>query len=182
MGHAGRIVRDSRRCGVRGVQLRQEAKARKLQALMSVLADIRPPEVVKAWHVMSSLPVGFDVRELTDDELFAVRLVSSSYSRLGTLLAVGAVEERDIFPHITFSRGAIEAWEKIKHVSRTDEVGLVGRVVPSTILQEQLAARAQAYLLREGVERFGSAPFFNADWDALDAMGERVKQARVTAS
>ena len=152
-----------------GVQLRQEAKARKLQALMSVLTDIRGPEVVKAWQVFSSLPDGFDARELTEDELFAVRLVSSSYARLGTLLAVGAVEERDIFPHITFSRGAIEAWEKLKHVSRAGEVNLVGRVVPTTIFQEQLAARAQAYLLREGVELYGSVPLFDADWGALDA-------------
>ena len=36
-------------------------------------------------------------------------------------------------------------------------------------------------LLREGVEQFGSAPFSNADWDALDAMGEEVERARAMA-
>lgn len=161
-----------------GVQLRQEAKARKLQALVSVLTDIRGPEVVKAWHAVSSLPDGFEFSELTEDEQIAARLVSSSYSRLGTLLAVGAVEERDIFPHLTFSRGAIEAWEKLKHVPQMRH----GQpVLPTSIFHEQLAARAQAYLLREGVERFGSVPSFDADWDALNAMGERVRQARATA-
>ena len=165
-----------------GVQLRQEAKARKLQALMSVLTDIRGPEVVKAWHVVSSLPDGFELGELTEDEQLAARLVSSSYTRLGTLLAVGAVEEQDIFPHLTFSRGAIEAWEKFKHLSRTLTTHEGGRVVATMVFFEQLAARAQAYLLREGVELFGGAPVFDADWDALDAMGERVKQARATAS
>ena len=47
---------------------------------------------------------------------------------------------------------------------------------------ERLAARAQAYLLREGVGQFGSVALFDADWGALDAMGERVKQARAMAS
>ena len=165
-----------------GVQLRQEAKARKLQALMSVLADIRPHEVTKAELVVRSLPDGFDPSELAEDELAAVLLVSSSYARLGTLLAVGAVEERDIFPHPTFSRGAIDAWEKFKHVPRTGGLGGGVRILPTTIFHEQLAARAQAYLLREGVERFGSVPSFDADWDALNALNEQVKQARAMAS
>ena len=163
-----------------GVQLRQEAKARKLQALMSVLTDIRPPEVTQAAQVVRSLPDGFDPSELTEDEQVAVLLVAGSYARLGTLLAIGALEERDIFPHVTFSRGAIEAWEKFKHVSRTGQDGL-GALNPS-LFHEQLAARAQAYLLREGVERFGNAPLFDADLEALDAMGEQVAQARAMAS
>ena len=175
-----------------GVQLRQEAKARKLQALMSVLTDIHPPAVTRATRVLASLPDGFDPSELTEDERDAVVLVGTSYARLGTLLAVGAVEQRDIFPHPALSRGAIEAWEKLKHVPRTVRGGLLMRAqeqaqesggrVPTMIFHEQLAARAQAYLLREGVKLFRSAPVFDADWDALNAMGEHVKQARAMAS
>ena len=166
-----------------GVQLRQEAKARKLQALMSVLTDIRGPDIVKAAQVVRALPDGFDPRELSEDELLAVRLVAGSYARLGTLIAAGAVEERDVFPHLTFSRGAIEAWEQLKHLMRTGPGGVLSEtgVFTTMLFFEQLAARAQAYLLREGVELFGSAPF-DADWDALDAMGEQVKQARAMAS
>lgn len=168
-----------------GVQLRQEAKARKLQALMSVLTDIRGPEIIKAGQVVRALPDGFDYRELSGDDLFAVRLVAGSYARLGTLLAVGAVEERDVFPHLTFSRGAIEAWEKLKHLART--AGFSGVLsetgaFTTTLFFEQLAARAQAYLLREGVEQFGSVAMFDADLDALNAVGEQVKQARGMAS
>ena len=167
-----------------GVQLRQEAKARKLQALMSMLTDIRGPEVIKASQVVRALPDGFDPHALSQDELFAVRLIAGSYARLGTLLAAGAVDERDVFPHLTFSRGAIEAWEQLKHLTRTGPGGVLSETGAFSTMMffEQLAARAQAYLLREGVTQFGSRPLFDADWDALNAMGEQVKQARAVAS
>ena len=164
-----------------GVQLRQEAKARKLQALMAVLTNIRPPEVTKAWPIMRALPDGFDPQTLTHDEQEAVLLVFASFGRLGTLLAAGAVDEKDIFPHLTFSKGAIDAWEKMKHLAGGDGASFSGALNP-TVYQELLAIRAQAYLLREGAERFGSIPQFTPDWPALNALGEQIATARAAAA
>jgi hypothetical protein len=158
------------------IQLRQEAKARKLQALMSVLTDIRPAEVAKAWLIVRSLPDGFDGSTLNIEERTAILLVAGSYGRIGTLLAVGAVDEADIFPHLTFSRGAIEAYEKIKHMALGENSYL-----PSMIMNEQMASRAQSWLLRHGAKRFGSMPRFEANWDALNALGAQVAEARATA-
>ena len=159
-----------------GVQLRRQAKARHLESVMAVLSDVRPLEVAKAWEVFRSLPDGFDLWALQEDEHDAAMIVLASYSRLGNLLAAGFVEERDIFPHITFSIGAIDTWEKVKHLSRTDP--RAGVLAPGMFI-EFLASRAQDYLARKGVGQFGGIPVFDADRSVLDAFGKRV---RATAS
>ena len=168
-----------------GVQLRQKAKARRFQALTTVLADIRPPEVSRAWQVVRALPDGFDPAEISQAARDARILVVGSYVRLGTLLAMDVVSEREIFLDLSQSRGCIEAWEKLKHVVRAEEADVNPVVAPQLrqgVHFENLAARAQAWLLHNGEDQFGSVPHFDADLDALAAMGQRVAEARATAN
>ena len=166
-----------------GVQLRQEAKARRLQALVTVLSDIRPPEAAAASEVVRRLPDGFQISDLDADQQRAVSAERTSYARLGVLLEMRVVGEDEIFPDVGLSRGAIEAWERLKHLYRGSDQ-TQGRFLPETsgIRHERLAARAQAWLLRRGVQELGSVPHFDADRDALAAMGREVAAARAAAS
>ena len=161
-----------------GSQLRQEARARHLQAVMAVLSDIRPPAVVLATQRLGDLPDGYALSELNQEDRDAHLLVGSSYGRLGTLLAMGLVEERDIFPFLALSRGAIDVWEKMKHATGAGEAG---RGLANAMFNEFLAARAQAYLEREGVKTFGRLRTFESDPDVLARVGSAVQQARATA-
>ena len=158
-----------------GVQLRQEAKARKLQAMVAVLSDVRPLEVAVAWTKVQSLPDGFELDKLTEEQHANVTIVSASYNRLGNLLAAGLVGERDIFPHLALSRGAIEAWEKLKHVARD-------RSFPTMVYLGMLAARADEYLKREAVSLLSDIPVFDADPNVLQSIGLEVQEARAVAS
>ena len=161
-----------------GVQLRQEAKARHLQAIMAVLTDIRPPEVAIAQRRVLRLPDGFDPLELSEDDLNDLLMVVASYARLGNLLAAGLVKEDDIFPHINLSKGAVDAWEKVKHVPRNNP--MAGGLPPAMFF-EYLAAHAQDYLAREGARRFGSIPPFDADPSVMESVAAQVQQARAAA-
>ena len=67
-----------------GVQLRQEAKARRLKAIVVLLADIWPLEVTFAAGVVESLPDGFARSELSDEQFAAVRTVGASYTDSAT--------------------------------------------------------------------------------------------------
>jgi hypothetical protein len=166
-----------------GIQLRQEAKARKLLVLMSVLTDVRPPEVTRARLVMRHLPDGFVMSKLPHQQQVAVIPVGASDGRLGTLLAVSAMEEDDIFPHLTFSRGAIESWERLTHILRSGDMystNLAGLNI--TISHEQLVARAQDWLLRNDGTQFGPVPTFDANTDALQALSAQVSQTREVTS
>ncbi len=156
-----------------GVQLRQEAKARHLQAILAVLSDIRPPEINRAQAVLMSLPDGFRVSD-TPDAIEDVTMVMASYGRLGTLLAMGMVEERDIFRFPALSGGAIEVWEKVKHLARADPslIGL-GTGLRASRYVEFLAGRSQAYIERKGLSELESIPTFDADPDVLEAIGGR---------
>lgn len=160
-----------------GVQLRQEAKSRHLQAIMGVLSDIRPPEVFLAQQIISSIPDGFAWDDLSQEASTALLRVTMSYGRLGNLLAAGMVDGRDIFPHLVFSAGAIEFWEKVKHWARSDP-RLAQSGLKLGMLVEFLAARAQDYLEREGVKQFGNLPIFDADPNFLDSIANRVEAAR----
>jgi len=160
-----------------GVQLRQEARARHLQAMMAVFADIRPPEVAYAQQVVGALPDGFTVDDLDPDSFNAVVRTVTSFARLGDLLKAGMVDERDIFTHGAFSMGSVDAWEKVKHLARGENA----RVRYNGPSMEYLAGRAQAYLLREGVAQYGKVPFFDADREALQSVEGRIAQARAVA-
>ena len=105
--------------------------------------------------------------------------VNTSYGRLGNLLATGSVRDRDIFPHIQFSVGAIEHWEKVKHLYRGDDPAI--NPFSGVMFIELLAARAEAYLAREGVKRFGTIPFFDSDPSILETVRQQVAQARALA-
>ena len=161
-----------------GVQLRQEAKSRRLQALMAVFADIRPPAVATAQRTLAALPDGFNLDELDPDAHNAVVATITSFGRLGDLLSAGMVHEGDIFPYLALSRGSIDAWEKVKHLSRGERPAMRYNAVAF----EYLAARAQAYLLREGVSRYGVVPLFDADHDALTAVESQIADARALAA
>ena len=162
-----------------GVQLRQDVRSRRLQAIMAVLSNVRTPEVGLAWERVRALPDGFDLTGLPDPDRDSVQLVAGSFNRLGNLLAAGLVREEDIFPFMTFSRGAVDAWEKTKHVGRT---GLyAGSGLPSTLFFEYLAGRAQDYLEREGVQRFGAIPVFDADPAIMARVAREVSEARSAA-
>ena len=163
-----------------GIQLRQEAKARHLQAIMAVLTNIRPPEVTHAMSVLASLPEGFEFQELDPATRDAIQTVGSSYGRLGILLAEGLVKERDIFPHPYLSRGAIDAWEKVKHLTRTGST--IGGELSLGMYGELLASRAQNWLEREGVKTFGDIPFFDADPTVLQSIALEVQEARAAGS
>lgn len=157
-----------------GVQLRQEAKARHLQAILAVLSDIRPPEINRAQLALMSLPDGFGVSDLSKDAVDNMTMVMASYGRLGTLLAMGMVEERDIFRFPALSGGAIDVWEKVKHVARAGEsVAGLGTGLHAAKYVEFLAGRAQAYIERKGLSELRSIPRFDADPDVLEAIGSR---------
>ncbi len=122
--------------------------------------------VVEGWATLAGLMV------VTAGAVFA-----------GAQLEMGVVGEDEIFPDVGLSRGAIEAWERLKHLYRGSDQ-MQGRFLPETsgIRHERLAARAQAWLLRRGVQELGSVPHFDADRDALAAMGREVAAARAAAS
>lgn len=150
-----------------GVQLRQEARARHLQAILAVLSDIRPPEINRAQLALMSLPDGFGISDLSKDAVDDITMVMASYGRLGTLLAMGMVEDRDIFRFPALSGGAIDVWEKVKHVAR------VGTGLHASKYIEFLAGRSQAYIERKGLSELRSIPRFDADPDVLEAIGSR---------
>ncbi|MCH8973717.1 MAG: hypothetical protein IH869_01465 [Chloroflexi bacterium] len=165
-----------------GVQLRQEAKARHLQAILAVLSDIRPPEINPAQYTLMSLPDGFGPSDLSKGALDDVTMVMASYGRLGTLLAMGMVEERDIFRFPALSGGAIEVWEKVKHVARADAPGTgMGTGLNAARYIELLAGRAQAYIERKGLSELRSIPTFDADPGVLETIGSRLAQVRAGA-
>ena len=159
-----------------GVQLRQQAKAQSFQTVMAVLSDVRSLEVGNAWaNLVSKLPDGFDVQQVSVEELRAVRLVQGSYTQLGSLLAAGFVKEEDIFSFLGITKGAIETWEKSKHLPRANEAqGLLS--VP--IFHEYLAARAEAYLDRNGLKMLGRMPRFDSDPAIMARVVREVSQAR----
>ncbi len=161
-----------------GVQLRQEAKARHLQAILAVLSDIRPPGINRAQQALKSLPDGFGMGELSKDAIDDVTMVMASYGRLGTLLAMGMVEDRDIFRFPALSGGAIEVWEKVKHLARAGAQGYgLGSGLRAGKYIEFLAGRSQAYIERKGLSELRSIPSFDADPRVLEAIGSRVAQA-----
>ena len=161
-----------------GVQLRQEAKARHLQAILAVLSDIRPPEINRAQQALMSLPDGFGWGELSKDAIDDVTMVMASYGRLGTLLAMGMVEDRDIFRFPALSGGAMEVWEKVKHVARAGAQGYgLGSGLRAGKYIGFLAGRSQAYIERKGLSELESIPSFDADPRVLEAIGSRVAQA-----
>lgn len=166
-----------------GVQLRRESDARRLQAMVTILSDIRPPEVSMAWETVAAVPHGTEFADIPPDARKAAMLVGMSYARLGNLLALGVLREEDVLIDLGLSRGAIEAWEKLEPyvagVNSFRSSRLLG--LTNAIYFEQLALRAQNFLLREGEKRFGGMPHFEADWDALGAMAERVTLARASA-
>ena len=107
-----------------------------------------------------------------------MQIVTSSYNRLGSLLAAGFVKEADLFKFIGLTRGAIMVWEKTKHLVRaTEESG----IMPSGMYQEYLAARAQSFLDRKGLESFGNIPRFDADPAILDRVAREISEARLAA-
>ena len=75
-----------------GVQLRQEARSRHLQAVMAMLSNVRPPEVRFAWETVRSLPDGFYGQNLPSQDRRALVSVIGSYNRLGNLLAAGLIK------------------------------------------------------------------------------------------
>ena len=170
-----------------GVQLRQEARARRLQAMMAVLSDIRPPNVTPAQQRVMSLPDGFSREELSPESRNDLLAVTASYGRLGTLLAAGMVREDDIFRLPVFSVYAIEMWEKIKHLERGQGIdgSVLGPNMPAVripMFVEFLASRAQAYLAREGVKQFGGLPRFDADPTLMASINSQITQARAVAT
>ena len=74
-----------------GVQLRREAKARRLQAMVNLFADILPPEFGVAATIVQSLPDDFVQAALSDQQYDALRRVTSSYNRLGYILCHSAL-------------------------------------------------------------------------------------------
>ena len=165
-----------------GIQLRQEAKSRHLQVLVTVFENIRSRDVVGAWRTVLGLPDGFVLKDISEGEREAAFLVFNAYGRLGMLLALGAVNERDIFPDPALSRQSIEVWEKVKTSLRQPrpDRGPLQEAIPNAIYLEQLAAQAQDYLLLHGAKRFGAIRVFDADWNALTALGQRVDEARAS--
>ncbi len=160
-----------------GVQLRQEARSRHLQAMMAVFAEIRPPAVARAQQDLMRFPDGFSGEELTPDQLSVLVQVTTSFGRLGNLLETGMLQEADVFRNSAFSRGSIDVWEKIKHIARGERP----TIRYNAVAIEYVAARAQDYLLREEFKRYSNIPVFDADHDALEALESRIRQVRGVA-
>ena len=170
-----------------GVQLRRDAKARRDQTVIEVLSAVHGPEVPAAIARVLQLPDGFIPSDLTAEDNETWLSVLSIYNRIGHLLMLGMVEERDIFSFPPLSVRAIQVWEKLKHLPRRDVHSwfhdpIEGmRAIYPGLLLEMLAARAQAYLEREGARTFGSMPIFDADPAVLQAVGTQVAEARGAA-
>ena len=181
-----------------GVQLRRESQARRLQAVVALYADVWPIESLRAAQTVMSLPDDFDYDQLGAEERDAIGHVVFRYNRLGYLLRAGLVRDEDLFPFFAFGTLAIVFWEKLKHVVRTGVGGRTGGpgsfatvternadpadpALPGGLHFEHLASRAQRYLLEHGEAEFGGLAIFDADTEAIAAMGEAAQRARVAA-
>ena len=182
-----------------GVQLRRESQARRLQAVVALYADFWPIESLRAAQTVMSLPDDFDYDRLGPDEREAIGHVVFRYNRLGYLLRAGLVRDEDLFPFFAFGTLAIVFWEKLKHHVRSGVAGRTGGpggsfatvtmrstdpadpALPGGLHFEHLASRAQRYLLEHGEAEFGGLAIFDADVEAIAAMGEAAQRARVAA-
>ena len=127
---------------------------------------------------MSQLPDGLVPQELSGKERNAVQLVQGSYMQLGNLLAAGFVKEKDVFAFPNITRVGIESWEKTKHIPRANEER---GMLPRVIYHEYLAARAEAYLDRNGLKVFGGVPRFDSNPAVMKRVAAEVSRARSAA-
>lgn len=163
-----------------GVQLRWDRQSRHLQAMVAVFENVRSQEVIDAWRRVVGLPEGFIVWDLEPADRDAGIKVMNAYARLGMLYGLGLVKAKDIFGDPALSRQAVEVWERLKYSVRAPrpDRGPLQEAVPNAVYFERLARDAQAYLLREGLQRFGNEPVFDADWPALRALAADIDAAR----
>lgn len=166
--------------GFAGVQLRQQARAQAFQTTMAVISEVLSREVGLAWrnHVQP-IPDGTIWPDLTAEQKDAAILVAGSYARLGTLMAAGFVKEDDVFHFPNITNQAIVSWEKVKHAPRANESEL--GIVPGLIFHEYVAARAQRYLERKGVEVYGKVPRFDANPETYTRVAHEISRARSAA-
>ena len=170
-----------------GQQLLRESRARRLQAVVALYADVWPMEANRVAQIVQGLPDDFDHDQLGPDEREAVHEIAHRFNRLGYLLRAGLVRDEDIFPFYPFGMGAIRHWEKLKHVVRRGGVGTPAETGRAAIpgggasLFEYLASRAQRYVLEHGEGELSSIAIFDADVEAVAAMDQRARRARVAA-
>ena len=96
-------------------------------------------------------------------------------------MALGLVEEKDVFTNPRYSFGVIVAWEKIKHFSRVTTTwpgGAAAGGLGGGLMFEYLAWRAQNYVLKHGAGPVGGVPVFDADVEALCEIGMKAQAAR----
>lgn len=162
-----------------GVQLRSEARARRFQATTSVLSELLSPDFIPALRSIRALEHGFDPNTLPPGQREAVDVVMVRFLTIGVLLSEGSITDRDIFSRVTIAQAAIELWERLKHRvrAREEEDPLRG-----LMFIEYAAYRAQGFLVREGARVLGHLPHFDADYEALAAVGREVGAARAAAS
>ena len=163
-----------------GVQLRRDAQARRLQALVDVFTVVWPREMLGSSNIVLALPDDWDITQLEPAEREAVSFITMTLNRLGYVLRTGLVQEHEAFEFPRFAHYPIILWEKLKHDVRKRSLSPGG--IHGATDFEYAAWRAQAYFTEHAEKRLGAIPVFDADVEAVNHVSQKARQARMPAS
>ena len=151
------------------LQVRQEALARRLQAISALFDVVWPEEARRAAFLLLSLPADFEDTDITPEQKRAILTLLAHYDRVGFLLQTGLVKEHELLGFQAFGIVAADLWALLE--------GYLGRLQLGTAMPtnfrnnavhwEYLAIRAKAYWERHGRAWTASVPYYDGKAGAL---------------
>lgn len=164
-----------------GLQLRQEARARRLQSISSLFTEIWPTDIFQIARTVGNLPDDLDPASLTEEQTRSIQTVATSLNRLGYYLHAGLVTDKELFEFTAFGLPAIKLWVKVSRFVDRVRVSDDG-AYDGPIWYEHLAQRAQNYWLKNQGKHIAKEPIFMPDVVALEEVLNKAYAARRPAN
>ncbi len=163
-----------------GMELRQEARARRLQGISSLFSEVFPNGMLAMTQTVRQLPDGWDPVSLTDEQTQSILSLTTAYNRLGFYLHAGLVTEKEVFEFTPFGIPLVSVWAKVSPIVNNPQLAYTGRH-SGPFWFEYLAHRAQDYWLKNKGKHIANEPIFMPDVGAMEAVMQQAQAARKPA-